>query len=77
MKSIVWKMIYQTLFVAETLFVVCSGVESGPSLMQFSSLDLTEIESIHYDIKIDGNPLHEHMLASQVTRLFNHTGNAP
>jgi len=70
MKCSILKMLLQTFFIAEMLFAACGSVESGPSLMQFSSLDLTEIESIHYDIKIDGNPLLEQTLASQVTLLL-------
>jgi hypothetical protein len=57
-----------TLIFVSLFFVSCRSVESGASSATptFSSLDFTEIESFHYDIKIDGNPLLEQTLASQV-----------
>ena len=63
---------FLTLCLVSVCLVGCKGLEPGPPSMTFSTLDLSEIESVHYDIKIDGNPLLEHNLASQVTIASRH-----
>jgi len=57
-------MFFQTFIVINLL--ICVKSQSGESGIGFSSLDLTEIESVHYDVNIGGIPILEQTLASEV-----------
>ena len=60
------KMYFQSFIVISLSLLLSVKCQNGESGLGFSSLDLTEIESIHYDVNIGGIPILEQTLASEV-----------
>ena len=64
-------MCFQTFFIINLCLVICvqcqSG-ESGSANFDLSSFDLTEVESVLYDVNIGGMPVLDQALASEVSR---------
>ncbi len=66
MRILTQKMYFQTFIVISLSLLLCVNCQNGESGLGLSSLDLTEIESIHYDVNIGGIPILEQTLASEV-----------
>ena len=63
-------MCFQTfIIITLCLFVCvqCQSGESGSGNLDLSSFDLTEVESVLYDVNIGGMPVLDQALASEVS----------